>query len=80
MAAAYGLRFHLDPGLEAAYRALGIDLTAANGEARWALPIPATYVIGTDGTVRAAHVNADYTTRMEPRAVLEALGVAGPEG
>jgi len=78
VAAAYGLRYALEPELVAAYRAMGTDLPAANGTGDWSLPVPATYVIGPDGTVRAAHVDTDYTTRMEPRAVLEALGAAGP--
>lgn len=73
VADAYGLRYDLDADLVAAYRSFGVDLPAVNGEDRWSLPVPATYVIGTDGIVTAAHVNTDYTTRMEPADIIRAL-------
>lgn len=34
------------------------------------LPVPATFVIDTDQIVRAAHVEMDYRTRMDPTEVL----------
>jgi peroxiredoxin len=40
------------------------------------LPVPATYVVGQDQKVTARYVNADYTTRMEPAAVLAAVQAA----
>jgi len=69
----YGLGFMVNPDLNQLYKGFGIDLNAANGYLSHYLPIPATYVIGRDGMVVAAHVNVDYTTRMEPEAILEAL-------
>jgi peroxiredoxin len=38
----------------------------------WDLPIPATFVIDRSGIVRARHVSADYTTRMDS-AEIEAV-------
>lgn len=78
VAARYGLLYPLDDTLREVYRGFGVDLEKANGNDRWELPIPATYVVGTDGTVRAAYVHTDYTTRMEPAAILAAL--SGPHG
>jgi len=37
------------------------------------LPIPATYLIDTQGRVALAHVKADYRQRAEPWQVLETL-------
>jgi len=37
------------------------------------LPIPATYVVDTDGTVVLSHVDPDYTNRLEPDDVVAAL-------
>ncbi len=37
------------------------------------LPIPATYVIARDARIALAHVDADYTVRLEPDAVLAAV-------
>jgi peroxiredoxin len=39
----------------------------------WKLPIPATFVIGRDGTVRARWVSGDYRYRMEPDDVVAAV-------
>ena len=36
-------------------------------------PIPATYVIGTDGTIALAYVDVDYQNRLEPADILAAL-------
>ena len=69
----YGLVFEVDDQTRAQYQAVGIDLPAVNGVDAWELPVPATYVIDTDGTIRAAFVEADYTQRADPRDVIEAL-------
>lgn len=69
----YGLVFEVPADLVDAYRGFGIDLEGANGDATHELPMPATYVIGTDGTVRYAFVDPDYTKRAEPSDVLQAL-------
>lgn len=53
------------------------DLRTRNADASWNLPVPATLVIDREGTVRAAHVSADYRTRMEPADIIAALGNLG---
>ena len=50
-----------------------VDLRDHNADRSWRLPVPATFVIDRDGVVRAAHVSADYRTRMEPSDILDAL-------
>ncbi|MEM9947190.1 MAG: AhpC/TSA family protein, partial [Cyanobacteria bacterium P01_D01_bin.36] len=37
------------------------------------LPIPARYVIDTDGTIASAEVNPDYTHRPEPSDLFPVL-------
>jgi peroxiredoxin len=39
----------------------------------WELPVPATFVIGLDCTIKLAFADPDYTQRLEPTAILEAL-------
>jgi len=51
----------------------GSDVPAFNGDGSWELPMPGTFAIAPDGTVRLAHVDADWTKRLEPAAILEAL-------
>ena len=69
----YGLIFTLDAALRPLYKSFGIDLPARNGDESYELPVPATYVIGTDGTIRYGYANADYTQRAEPAEVLAAV-------
>jgi peroxiredoxin len=73
VAAAFGLRFALPDYLVELYKQLGNNLPAVNGESSWTLPIPARYVIGRDGMIRYAEVDADYTRRPEPEEMLPAL-------
>ncbi|MEM8503847.1 MAG: peroxiredoxin-like family protein [Cyanobacteria bacterium P01_D01_bin.1] len=68
----YGLVFTLAAELRPLYKGFGIDIAASNGDDTYELPVPATYVIDTSGTIRYAYANADYTLRAEPAAVLEA--------
>ena len=49
------------------------DLQDHNADRSWHLPVPATFVIDRGGVVRAAHVSADYRTRMEPADIVAAL-------
>ncbi|MDT0630563.1 peroxiredoxin-like family protein [Rubrivirga sp. S365] len=69
----YGLVFTVDDATRERYRAVGVDLAAVNGTDAWELPVPATYVVEPDGTIRAAFVEADYTQRASARQVLDAL-------
>ena len=73
VAAAFGLRFRLPDDLIAVYKQFGNDLAVVNGEPSWTLPMPARYVIGTDGRILHAEVNPDYTQRPEPSTLLPVL-------
>jgi peroxiredoxin len=44
-----------------------------NGDTSWELPIPATYIIASDGTVVYASANEDYTARPEPTHIVRFL-------
>jgi len=72
-ARAFGIAFDLQPDLVELYMGFGNDLPARNGNGRWALPVPATFVIGRDGRVAFAHVEADYRQRAEPDDVLRVV-------
>jgi len=50
-----------------------LDLRKINGVDHFDLPIPATYVVGKNGAVEYAFVDADYTTRAEPVEILHIL-------
>ena len=69
----FGLRFRLPEDLIALYKGFGNDLTIGNGEDSWTLPMPARYVIGTDGVIAYADVNPDYTRRPDPSELVPVL-------
>ncbi len=69
----YGLIMTVYEEVRPLYLEWGIDLPASNGDDSYELPVPATYVIDTDGVIRAAHVDKDYTKRMEPADIVAAL-------
>ncbi|MDF1862281.1 MAG: peroxiredoxin-like family protein [Verrucomicrobiales bacterium] len=70
----YGLIFKLTPEVERLYGQF-FDIREFNGTEAVAneLPLAATYVIGQDGVIRWAFLEADYTMRAEPRDILKAL-------
>jgi peroxiredoxin len=75
---AYRLFFDLSDELKTLYAAGGNDLAQWNADGQWHLPMPATYVIGTDGQVALAYVDAESRNRLEPAEVVSALRALGP--
>jgi peroxiredoxin len=73
VAAAFGLRFTLPDYLVELYKSFGNDLPKINDDPSWTLPMPARFVIGTDGVITYAEVNPDYTLRPDPSELLPAL-------
>jgi peroxiredoxin len=73
VAAEFGLRFSLPEGLIEVYTQFGNDLPKINDDPSWVLPMPARYVIGTDGVIAYAEVNPDYTRRPDPSELLPVL-------
>lgn len=69
----YGLVFRLPEPLQDLYKEFGVDLAEYNGDDSYELPVPGTYVIARDGTIKLAFVNADYTQRLEPADILACL-------
>ena len=68
-----GLVFTLPESLRPIYNNFGIDIPAHNGDTSFELPLPATYVVSTDGTVVYSFASADYTERLDPSQIVKAL-------
>ena len=68
-----GLAFTLTEELREIYANLGGDLQNFNGAGNFNLPIPATFVTDSAGTIAFAHVDVDYMTRANPEDVLSAV-------
>jgi len=67
------LSFKLDAKTIKAYRNYGIDVPESNDTKKWELPVPATYVIDTDHTIRFAYVDPDYSKRADYDDVVDVL-------
>jgi peroxiredoxin len=71
-AKAFGIAFRVDEATLKKYKGHGIDLEAASGEKHHLLPVPAVFIVGTDGRIKFVHADPDYKVRLEPEALLSA--------
>jgi peroxiredoxin len=69
---AFGLAFRVPDELVQKYLTFDIDLEAASGETHHVLPVPATFLIGTDGVIQFQFANPDYKVRLHPDVLLAA--------
>jgi peroxiredoxin len=69
----YGLLYDVPEELGSVFAARGYPLSEVNGSEGLVLPIPATFVIDIDATIRYAYVNPDYMHRADPADILTTL-------
>ncbi len=70
---AFNLIFDLDDRTQSRYRNYGIELESWNASGEWKLPVPAVFVIDADGVIRWRHVDEDYSKRLAPKKLIEAV-------
>ena len=66
----FGVVFALDPGLKTVQEQFGVDIPTYNGDHTFELPVPATFLVSTDGKVLKSYVEADYMQRLDPETAL----------
>jgi peroxiredoxin len=59
--------------VQALMAAAGRDLTRYQGNDSWLLPVPASFVVDTEGYVRARFIDPDYRRRVAIEDLLAAL-------
>jgi len=64
------------PDLERLLTSYGRVLPDYQGNDSWMLPIPATFVVGRDGIIRARFIDPDFRRRMTVEELLDALKAA----
>lgn len=69
----FGLVYRLPAELQAMYESIYTKLPGYNGDARWELPFPATYIVEQNGTIAHTSVHADWRRRSEPEELLNRL-------
>ncbi|MEQ8211940.1 MAG: peroxiredoxin-like family protein [Lacipirellulaceae bacterium] len=72
LARKFGLVFKLPPEVAKVYKDR-IKLKEYNGDDSYELPLSAVYVIDTQGIIRYAFLDADYTKRAEPADIVAAV-------
>jgi peroxiredoxin len=70
----FGLVYQVPEWVRSTYLSFGTNLPAFNGDSSWELPIPGTFVIGRGRRILLAYADSDPRNRLEPAAILEALG------
>lgn len=73
LATKLALSFKLDAKTIQRYKQYGIDLPKSNDSKVWQLPVPATYIIDTDGTVAWAFVDENYRERADYNKIVKQL-------
>ncbi|MDP0498786.1 MAG: peroxiredoxin-like family protein [Verrucomicrobiota bacterium JB022] len=69
----FGIVYQMPEDLAERYLAWGVPLTPKrNSPGTYELPLAATYVIDTDGIIKWAFLDVDYTKRAEPADVVAA--------
>lgn len=70
----FGIAFEITDELVELYQQFGHALEEANGASgKREFPVPGTFLVDKQGTIRLAHVDVDYTRRLDPDDVIEAL-------
>lgn len=69
----FGLVYRVPEDQQAIFRRSFVNLSLANGDDSWELPIPATYILESNGQVAYASADPDYTERPEPSEIVEQL-------
>ncbi len=69
----FKLVYKVHPKIAEVLKKSGIDLSVYHGDNENELSIPGTFLVGKDGIVAFAYVDADYRQRAEPSIVLQAV-------
>jgi peroxiredoxin len=69
----FGLVYRVPDYQQEIYKRVFVNLSFVNGDDKWGLPIPATYILGRDHEIVYARVNPDFTERPEPAEIVQFL-------
>lgn len=75
-ARAFGIAFRVTDEYFGKLLEHDIDIEDASGRDHHALPVPAVFVIGTDGVIDFQYLNPDYKVRVNPDVLVAAARVA----
>ncbi|HEX8315140.1 MAG TPA: peroxiredoxin-like family protein [Flavisolibacter sp.] len=67
---AYAVGYKLDERTVNRYKMTGIDLLKANNQKQAVLPVPAVYIINTEGTITYRYFDDNYKKRVSVKEIL----------
>ena len=68
-----GVQYEMTEAHIELYLRLGWNVAEVNAGSGWELPVPATYVAGSDGVIGYAFADADWSYRAEPADIVGAI-------
>jgi peroxiredoxin len=71
MATAYQVSFKLDDRTVSRYKMSGIDLLKNNNQKQAVLPVPAVYIINTEGSITYRYFDENYKKRVSVAEILK---------
>ena len=71
-----GIAFQVDEKQLALLNRYKMDIAEASGEKHHQLPVPAVFVVDTEGTIVFSYVNPQYSVRLHPDVILAAAKAA----
>jgi peroxiredoxin len=74
-AKSFGLAFHVSDQENKKYKGYGIDIEKASGNTQHILPVPAVFIVSTDGEIQFEYVNPNYKVRLRKEILLSAAKV-----
>ena len=69
---AFGLAYEVNDAMFERLKKFGMDLQEASGQTHHILPVPAAFLIGTDGVIKFSYVNPNYKVRVNAEVLLAA--------
>jgi len=71
-ARALGIAFHVDDKMFETLKNYDLDIEDASGKTHHLLPVPAVFIIDTEGVILFEYVNPDYRVRIDSDTLLAA--------
>jgi peroxiredoxin len=75
VARSFGVAYTLDDQTLAELKKYNIDVEDASGQKHHMLPVPAVFLVATNGLVQFQYVNPDYKVRLDPNLLLSAAKI-----
>jgi len=71
-ARSFRVAYKLDDQTLAEFKKYNIDVEDASGQSHHMLPVPAVFLVATNGLIQFEYVNPDYKVRLDPELLLAA--------